>query len=144
MSLPNVIHAPRRSYVQRVATRSKLRRHCRQASGEDLVKSLVHVALYGYGLSVWQWTGHTSPVEGHSSISLHYAKFGDGTGKAADAYGAERAMRGFADFINSVGRVTEGIHNPNLSMWHGEPVASPHWGAVTWREHVNHVHFGSV
>lgn len=36
--------------------------------------------------------------------------------------------------------LTEGIHNPNLSIKDMKSVAPSFWGAQTWAEHTNHIH----
>lgn len=36
--------------------------------------------------------------------------------------------------------LTEGIHNPNLSIKNMKSVSASFWGAATWAEHKNHVH----
>lgn len=36
--------------------------------------------------------------------------------------------------------LTEGIHNPNLSIKYGHDVPDSYWGEPTWSEHLNHIH----
>jgi 3D (Asp-Asp-Asp) domain-containing protein len=81
------------------------------------------------GLSV------TSTTKGdHVSGSLHYQ------GRAVDVAGAN--MNRAADWLKGhYGRVlTEGIHNPNLSIKYGKEVPSSFWGPSVWAGHANHIH----
>lgn len=41
---------------------------------------------------------------------------------------------------NISSRLTEGIHNPNLSVKFGNRVSASFWGSSTWSGHVDHVH----
>jgi hypothetical protein len=81
------------------------------------------------GLSVTSTTGGT-----HATNSLHYQ------GRAVDVAGSN--MNTAADWLKAnYGRVlTEGIHNPNLSIKYGKEVAPSFWGSSTWAEHLNHIH----
>lgn len=36
--------------------------------------------------------------------------------------------------------LTEGIHNPNLSVKYGQRVPASYWGPAIWQGHINHVH----
>lgn len=126
------------------AVKFTARRKARDRHGEALLRLLVHVARRGFGLSVWQWAGHTSPVSGHSQHSMHNLRWSDGTGKAFDAYGSARRMRRFAAWVDRYApQVDEGIHNPNLSRKNGKRVLSSYWGSETWLAHLNHVHIGN-
>jgi len=73
---------------------------------------------------------------GHAANSYHYR------GMAVDIGGAVDVMRRAAAYIKrSMGAsLTEGIHNPNLSVKDGKSVPSSFWGATTWANHANHIH----
>lgn len=47
-----------------------------------------------------------------------------------------------AAWINSRygGQLTEGIHNPDLSVKFGKPVPDSYWGSDIWAGHLNHIH----
>jgi hypothetical protein len=118
---------------------------CRVSHHEKLLERLVHVARYGFNLTVWQLKGRTSPVSGHAPGSMHYRTFRDGLGEAFDAFGAESDMRAFGAFVNRwAPQVDEGIHNPGLSRKNGRGVPSSVWGSATWSAHRNHVHIGNA
>lgn len=79
----------------------------------------------------------------HASGSYHYL------GRAVDlapAGGMTPAnvayMNKAAKWINKTmsGLLTEGIHNPGLSVKDKKRVPSSFWGAATWQEHLNHIH----
>jgi hypothetical protein len=74
---------------------------------------------------------------GHADGSYHYL------GEAADIAGDSATMLRAASWIGSSGlarSLTEGIHNPNLSVKFGKGVPSSYWGAATWAQHLNHIH----
>jgi hypothetical protein len=65
-----------------------------------------------------------------------------GKNEARDLGGDSRTMLQAAAWIGShFGRsLTEGIHNPNLSVKYGKNVPPSFWGEPTWAEHANHIH----
>jgi hypothetical protein len=83
------------------------------------------------GLIVTSGTGGT-----HATNSYHYK------GDALDIGGSVAVMNRAASWIRSnIGsRLTEGIHNPNLSISNGKSVSPSFWGAETWAAHANHIH----
>lgn len=83
------------------------------------------------GLSVTSTTGGR-----HAANSYHYR------GMAADIGGPPGLMNQAAAWIARVlgSSLTEGIHNPNLSIASGQHVPPSHWGASTWAEHADHIH----
>ncbi|MCA1708650.1 MAG: peptidoglycan-binding protein, partial [Actinobacteria bacterium] len=56
----------------------------------------------------------------------------------ANAY-MDRAARWANEHL--VGQLTEGIHNPGLSVKNRSRVPSSYWGPGTWDAHRNHLHF---
>jgi hypothetical protein len=70
----------------------------------------------------------------HAPGSYHYL------GEAADIAGP--GMDQAAAWIKQTmgAGLTEGIHNPNLSIKFGKNVPSSFWGAQTWAGHANHIH----
>jgi phage-related protein len=50
-------------------------------------------------------------------------------------------MPAAAKIAASFGGITELIHNPNESIKNGQVVPPSFWGAATWAEHANHVHW---
>jgi hypothetical protein len=83
------------------------------------------------GLSVTSTTGG-----GHAAGSYHYR------GMAADLGGAPEVMNQAAAWIKrTMGHnLTEGIHNPNLSIKGGKTVSPGFWGSTVWGQHANHIH----
>lgn len=66
-------------------------------------------------------------------------------GMAFDIAGEPGYMNRMADWIKSSGiykNLTEGIHNPNLSVKNGEIVPNTFWGPAVWAQHANHIHLG--
>jgi hypothetical protein len=98
------------------------------------IREVAGVVLGHYpGLSV---TSTTSG--GHVSGSLHYA------GEAVDVAGDTQTMFDASAWIKQTGlyrQLTEGIHNPNLSVSDGKFV-DPSYYAAVWGEHANHIHLG--
>lgn len=98
------------------------------------IKEVASIVLGHYpGLSV---TSTTSG--GHVSGSLHYA------GEAVDVAGDTKTMFDASSWIKQTGlyrQLTEGIHNPNLSVSDGKFV-DPSYYAAVWGEHANHIHLG--
>jgi hypothetical protein len=83
------------------------------------------------GLSVTSTTGG-----GHVSGSYHYL------GEAVDIAGSTGVMNAAANWIKRSGlyrQLTEGIHNPNLSVSDGHMV-DPSFYSSVWAEHANHIH----
>lgn len=83
------------------------------------------------GLSITSTTGGK-----HAAGSYHYK------GEAVDIGGPAALMNQAAAWIAKTmgGGLTEGIHNPNLSIAGGRRVTPSYWGASTWAEHSNHIH----
>jgi hypothetical protein len=74
---------------------------------------------------------------GHASGSYHYL------GEAADIAGSAGQMYAAAQWIKAsglAGALTEGIHNPNLSVKNQHGVPPSFWGPAVWAEHLNHIH----
>lgn len=83
------------------------------------------------GLSVTSTTGGS-----HVSGSYHYL------GEAVDVAGSTGVMHAASEWIKRSGlyrQLTEGIHNPNLSVNEGHFVDPSYYSAV-WAEHANHIH----
>jgi hypothetical protein len=79
----------------------------------------------------------TSTTSGtHASHSLHFE------GRAADLAGGDMDAIGTWIAQHLTAKLTEGIHNPTLSVKDGKPVGSSFWGTAVWAEHVNHIHIG--
>jgi hypothetical protein len=59
-----------------------------------------------------------------------------------DLGGAPSMMNAAARWIGRTmgGSLTEGIHNPNLSIKDGHRVSPSYWGGPVWGEHANHIH----
>lgn len=72
----------------------------------------------------------------HVSNSYHYL------GRAVDIAGPSQVMNQAAKWIEeNLGHVlTEGIHNPGLSIKDKHSVPSSFWGSETWAAHANHIH----
>lgn len=85
------------------------------------------------GLSITSTTGG-----GHATNSLHYA------GRAVDLGGSTSYMLDAAGWIKQRmgSQLTEGIHNPNLSIAGGNVVSSGYWGPEVWADHLDHIHLG--
>jgi len=73
-------------------------------------------------------------TSGHEPGSLHYS------GQAVDLIGGD--MNNEAAWIGAHygSELTEGIHNPTLSIKDGQHVDPSYWGEPTWAEHRNHIH----
>lgn len=72
----------------------------------------------------------------HAAHSLHYqGRAVDLAGPDMDGIGAQIAER-------FTSRLTEGIHNPTLSVKNNSQASPSIWGANTWAEHHNHIHLG--
>ncbi|MGB7588159.1 MAG: transglycosylase SLT domain-containing protein, partial [Solirubrobacterales bacterium] len=65
-----------------------------------------------------------------------------GLGRAADLAGSTGYMYKAAAWVASHlgASLTEGIHNPDLSIKYGKGVPASYWGAAKWAEHLNHIH----
>lgn len=98
------------------------------------IKEVASTVLGHYpGLSVTSTTSGT-----HVANSLHYA------GEAVDIGGDTQTMFDASAWIKQTGlyrQLTEGIHNPNLSVNDGKFV-DPSYYAAVWAEHANHIHLG--
>lgn len=72
----------------------------------------------------------------HVSGSYHYK------GRAVDIAGSTQYMHEAAAWIaaNLTPVLTEGIHNPNLSVKYHHHVSPSYWGSEIWAEHANHIH----
>jgi hypothetical protein len=94
-----------------------------------------------FGLRITEWKGHGRVGTHTNKNSYHYKTFPDGTGRAFDAVGTADQMLRFARHIKKYYKyVTEGIHNPNLSIDHGRRVPPSFWGSTVWEQHRSHVH----
>lgn len=74
----------------------------------------------------------------HVEGSLHYK--GRAVDLAADPAYMKQAAQWIAEHLTPV--LTEGIHNPNLSVKNHHHVSSSFWGSETWAGHANHIHLG--
>lgn len=74
----------------------------------------------------------------HATNSLHYE------GRAVDLGGSPAVMRKAAKWIARylTGVLTEGIHNPGLSVKDKKKVPPSFWGSETWNDHTDHIHVG--
>lgn len=110
----------------------------RSGSGSGLLLQLAKVATSQYSLHVSEYPpyGPVHPV--HAKNSLHYQ------GRAFDASGSLKNMGAFSAYLreNYTAQLTEGIHNPGLSVKNGKAVPPSFWGITTWVAHANHVHVG--
>lgn len=110
----------------------------------------VHHAVAGVVVAIlhrWPRLVVTSTTGGrHAANSLHYR------GMAVDLAisPANRDwltyMRVAAEWISVrlAHELSEGIHNPGLSVKDGHQVAPGFWGATTWAEHHDHIHIGKI
>jgi hypothetical protein len=90
-------------------------------------------------LKRWPGLAITSTTSGgHAENSLHYE------GRAADLAAASGYMLDAAGWIkaNLTPALTEGIHNPNLSVKYGKEVSPGFWGSAVWGDHLDHIHVG--
>lgn len=85
------------------------------------------------GLAITSTTGG-----GHATNSLHYE------GRAADLAAISSYMLNAAGWIKKQlgANLTEGIHNPNLSIKYGKEVDPSFWTAPVWADHLDHIHVG--
>jgi hypothetical protein len=63
-----------------------------------------------------------------------------GQGRAADLVGGNMDIEGAWIAKHMTPQLTEGIHNPTLSVDTGHHVPSSFWGPATWADHVDHIH----
>lgn len=104
------------------------RNHPELKPGIIAITSIVLVTFPGLKITA---TTNGDHVEG----SYHYQ------GRAVDLAGTEKEMNRAAKWINTYlsSVLTEGIHNPGLSVDSKKHVASSFWGGV-WEEHRDHIH----
>ena len=95
------------------------------------VRDIVAIILTNFALTITSTTSGT-----HASHSLHYE------GRAADLAGPNMDAIGTWIAENLGPKLTEGIHNPTLSVKNGQTVGASYWGATVWAEHRNHIHVG--
>lgn len=124
-----VKHGPKTGLVQ---VSDKLAGHAEVHTGVAIAVNLIR--HYFPGLQVTSTTGGV-----HAANSLHY------TGHAVDVASGnqgemDRAGAWAAQHLKPY--LTEGIHNPTLSVKDAGKVASSFWGEPVWGEHRNHVHLG--
>lgn len=114
-----------------MAKGGKVRKYARGGLHPGIARAVSSVLGHFPGLQVTSTTGG-----GHARGSYHYK------GEAADISGSSGLMFKAANWIKRVmGRnLTEGIHNPNLSIKFGKRVSPSFWGGATWAEHANHIH----
>lgn len=111
--------------------------HQLQASHPELkpgVRAVTAIVLARFpGLTITSTTGGT-----HVSDSLHYQ------GRAVDLDGSAAEMNKAAKWINRylAKSLSEGIHNPGLSVGEKKHVPSSYWGSETWQAHRDHIHLG--
>jgi TP901 family phage tail tape measure protein len=74
----------------------------------------------------------------HADGSYHYK------GQAIDLVGGNQNNAGSWIGSNLGGYLTEGIHNPTLSVKYGKKVPSSLWGARTWAGHAGHIHMAAT
>lgn len=72
----------------------------------------------------------------HAHNSLHYV--GRACDLSADARTMEAAAAWAAKYLTPL--LTEGIHNPNLSVKNHRHASPSIWGSTVWSEHANHIH----
>lgn len=97
------------------------------------VAKVVETIMHRFpGLTISSTTGGN-----HVTDSLHYS------GRAVDLVGSVHEMKIAAAWIsqNLYTLLTEGIHNPGLSVSDGKHVSSSFYSAV-WADHANHIHIG--
>lgn len=88
-------------------------------------------------LHAWPKLQITSTTGGtHAQGSYHYQ--GRAVDLAADAAYMQRAALWIEQHMWA--QLTEGIHNPGLSVKYRVKVPSTFWGAGTWAGHANHIH----
>lgn len=90
----------------------------------------------------WPQLGVTSTTD-HSLRSSSGGISYHSSGRAVDMAGPPAYMNKVARWINSSGfyrHLTEGIHNPTLSVKNGQKVPPSFWGPVVWPQHLNHIH----
>jgi hypothetical protein len=96
------------------------------------IRAAAAVVMAGFpGLQITATTNGT-----HANNSYHYK------GRAVDLAGSTQEMNRAAKWIAKLmtGTLTEGIHNPGLSVDNHHSVPSSFWGEPTWSEHANHIH----
>lgn len=96
------------------------------------VRQLVAQILVKFpGLHITSTTGGT-----HAKDSYHYK------GRAADLAGDPATMRVAAQWIRTHMQavLTEGIHNPGLSVKNHRLVEPGFWTNTVWLQHINHIH----
>lgn len=87
-------------------------------------------------LTVTSTTDH-SLRSSSGGISYH------SSGRAVDMAASPEYMNSVARWINESGfyrRLSEGIHNPTLSVKNGQRVPAGFWGPLVWGQHLNHIH----
>jgi hypothetical protein len=105
--------------------------HPELKSGIAKLWNIVHAQFPGLNIS--------STTSGrHAGNSLHY------TGEAVDSSASSAYMYRAAAWIAShlTNALTEGIHNPNLSVKYGQRVSPSFWGSSVWAGHADHIHLG--
>jgi hypothetical protein len=78
----------------------------------------------------------------HSYLTTNGNKSLHVEGRAADLVGGNMDAIGTWIAKNLGSLLTEGIHNPTLSVKDGKVVPASFWGAATWEQHLTHIHVG--
>lgn len=95
-------------------------------------------------LKKWPGLGISSTTGGgHAENSLHYSGRAADLAAPMDAAGIKYMLDAAGWIKQKIGAdLTEGIHNPNLSIKYGKEVDPSLWGESTWLDHLDHIHVG--
>lgn len=114
--------------------RSLEQNHPELKPGIRIVAAVVMTAFPG--LTITATTNGT-----HASGSYHYLGRAVDLAAPMDEHGIAEMNRA-AKWISATltHTLTEGIHNPGLSVKDKKKVPPSFWGSTTWAEHANHIH----